>query len=84
MGELSGKWHNVEIFEKMIDSLKLGAAVGPNGLSTEAIKRLKAPIVRKGGVVDVPSGTRNVLIAKLEPGGSGKNLNPPFPDIDIE
>ena len=46
MGELKGRWHDVDIFEKMIDSLKLGAAVGPDGLSTEAIKRLKAPIAR--------------------------------------
>ena len=46
LGELKGKWHDVDVFEKMIDSLKLGAAMGPDGLSTEAIKRLKTPIAR--------------------------------------
>ena len=46
LGEMRGKWHDVEVFEKMIDTLKLGASCGPDGLSAEAIKRLRTPIAR--------------------------------------
>ena len=46
IGELQGKWHCVGDFEEAIDSLKLGAACGPDGLSSDLIKRLKGPLAR--------------------------------------
>ena len=46
IGELQGRWHDVSVFEKVIDSLKLGAACGPDGLSSDLIKRLRNPIAR--------------------------------------
>ena len=46
LGEIYGKWHDVEVFEKAIDSLKYGAVSGPEGWSVELIKRLKYPTAR--------------------------------------
>ena len=46
IGELQGRWHDVGVFEKVIDSLKIGAACGPDGLSADLIKRLRDPIAR--------------------------------------
>ena len=46
IGELQGRWHNICDFEKAIDSLKLGATCGPDGLTSNIIKRRRGPIAR--------------------------------------